>query len=212
MTEIIHLYVRCVCLCVSAHIAFVILRDLERNYTRTTHTVKQVRSTSPCVVDGNAIGLRWPLIVVDEPKRTMSSRRRERGNFKFPSSRAIRNVWLWSIIRDKNFFVSWDYRGGSYAGKSCPFLQETNQKKVFTLVMPSSQHWSPTLSNLTKLGIIVHSIVLRSLICSYWRPKNSYSISSLSPSGKLRPHILPHVNMTTPTMFPWDKQSYTKKV
>jgi hypothetical protein len=108
----------------------------------------------------------------------MSSRRRERGNFKFPCSRAIRNVWLWSIIRDKNFFVSWDYRGDSYAGKSCPFLQETNQKKVFTLVMPSSQHRSPTLSNLTKLGSIVHSITLRSLICSYWRTKNSYSISS----------------------------------
>jgi hypothetical protein len=108
----------------------------------------------------------------------MSSRRRERGNFKFPSSCTIRNVWLWSILRDKSFFMSYDYRGGSYRGKSCPFLQETHQRKVFTLVMPSSQHWSPTLSNLTKLGSIVHSIALRSLICSYWRPKNSYSISS----------------------------------
>ena len=27
-----------------------------------------------------------------------------------------------------------------------------------------------------------------------------------SPRGKLTPHILPHVDMTTPTMFPWDKK------
>ncbi len=37
-------------------------------------------------------------------------------------------------------------------------------------------------------------------------------ISKFTPTRQiLLPHILPHVNMTTPTMFPWDKKASSMK-
>ena len=47
--------------------------------------------------------------------------------------------------------------------------------------------------------------------CNLGTPKTV--ISKFVTRGKLTPHILPHVIMTTPMMFPWDKKaSRTEKV
>ena len=61
----------------------------------------------------------------DEPKRTMNRRRQERGNLNSQIPAPQENVWLRSILRDENFFVS-------------------HAKLTIFKV-------SPTLSNLTKL-------------------------------------------------------------
>ena len=45
---------------------------------------------------------------------------------------------------------------------------------------------------------------------SFWRAPPE-RISKIVPRGKLKPHILPHVKMTTPTMFPVDKKSRGQK-
>ena len=47
------------------------------------------------------------------------------------------------------------------------------------------------------------------VFCNLGTHKQLFQISS--PRGKLRPHILPHVNMVSPTMFPWDKRTRADK-
>jgi len=47
------------------------------------------------------------------------------------------------------------------------------------------------------------------VFCNLGTPKTV--ISNFIPTWQLRPHILPHVNMVTPTMFPWDKKTRADK-
>jgi hypothetical protein len=65
----------------------------------------------------------------NEPKRTMSLRRRERGgNLNSLALAPEKNVWLWLILRDNNFLVSWDHIAVPMQTTNAHYLRETRQE------------------------------------------------------------------------------------
>ncbi len=84
-----------------------------------------------CVSDGNAIRLRWPLIVVEQAKKNNEfEEAREGGNLNSLALALEKNVWLWLILRDKDFLVSWDHIAVPMQTNNAHYLRETCQEKT----------------------------------------------------------------------------------
>jgi hypothetical protein len=85
-----------------------------------------------CVSNGNAIRLRWPSIVVERAKKNNEfEEAREGGNLNTLALAPEKNVWLWLILRDKNFLVSWDHIAVPMQTNNAHYLWEKRQEKHY---------------------------------------------------------------------------------
>ncbi len=85
-----------------------------------------------CVSDGNAIRLQWSLTIVKWAKKNNEfEEAREGGDLNSLALAPEKNVWLWLILRDKNFLMSWDHIAVPMQTNNAHYLRETRQEKRY---------------------------------------------------------------------------------